>query len=1135
MTNTLMKSVVLGAFVALSVQGCRCGDVLPPRSTGEVRLLTTDATGAEIGGPDAVYDFGNVSMGKSETIKLRVSNVGLGTLTITRFDKESGDATVVGPFVTDANPVFNVNFAEATPVGSADLFETDITFTPTVEDGVQQHPYQVVLKMTSADVPEGLEVATITIKGNGVSGECDLPAEIDFGAVAIGDTFDYSFEYANQRPIDTRGYLGSIESAQGPVFTLSPDSPKGDFIIPAMRSKTAKFSFKPTENKQYLGSVLMRRADGCPERTVRLRGDGVAAVLSWSPMSLDFGYVTPNSKAEKEITFSNGSLRAITLSELLSKDSLNSGVFKITRTDSADLTKLVVPAASRDAATGMIVPGTVTAQLSFAPVTLGGRAGFLTGNTGLMSQPQISVPLKGVGGGPDIKVTPSPVMNFGRVAYFPGVTPASSGTRQLVVQNVGTRPTQPDPRANLKLGKVDANGDFVLPYFEVTAITGDASEICVGTFDTATSTCSNDLSAAIYNPAVGLEAGTSVLNLPVRIAPNGLGARSYELKIFSNDSDAPVTTVTINATSVEVTPCQIEVTPSVLAFGIVAPPTVKDLGFQIRNTLTGPNDLCLLSNLQLLPETGTPPGFQPVFSLPSDFSSSTNPINELELMPGETKQVIVRAWPQGQLPSAPANVVGKVQFNQAHPSDPVKEVTLTATIATSCLAISPSALDFGTVKKDCNSSNRAFNIYNSCSSEITINSAGLGSAAGEGAGGPNCPGNTSCPEFFVVSGIPGGTRISAGSTVPVTFSLKYRPINYGPDTGAFVINVTQNSQALDYVVALQGNGDMTGLNTDTFRQDSEPKADILIVMDVSGSMDNEQAAVGTNMDAFLQYARANRVDFQIGLTTSELSSNEPDTNRVAGELWPTGTGLKILKPGTPNLSSEFQNLVVFDTGFGDAQGGGDSLYGGSEGCLTPAVRALTGSYINDPTKNLGFLRNEAVLAIVCITDAQEQSPTQTGAPTMPVFLNLLLNIKGSQRASAFTYNVVGPFLTNPSSVTGCSYDGSPDDGKHAFMVQNTNGVKEEICTPNWAQSLERIGKNAFGYRTNFFLNSRPDLASSTGIVVQIDGVTIAATDPVFNSRVWQYNSTTNSIDFESLYVPEPGKTLTVTYTAACIP
>jgi hypothetical protein len=520
-----------------------------------------------------------------------------------------------------------------------------------------------------------------------------------------------------------------------------------------------------------------------------------------------------------------------------------------------------------------------------------------------------------------------------------------------------------------------------------------------------------------------------------------------------------------------------------------------------------------MSNLQLAPETGTPPGMPVVFSLPG------GPIDELELMPSETKQVMVRAWPQGQLPSTPAQVVGRVSFNLADPVAPQRQVALTATIANSCLTISPSTLDFGVVKKDCNSPNRNFQIYNSCSSDVIINTATMGSAAGEGPGGPNCPGTSPCPEFFVISGITGGTRVSPGSTTPVTFSLKYHPINYGPDTGAFVISVTQGGQPLDYVVALQGRGDMLGLNTDTFRQDTKPKADILLVIDDSGSMSDKQASLAQNMASFLQYATSNQVDFHLAVTNTEQT--DPDRGRFCTASGTTSQacphGNKILTPMTPNLQTEFAALVTVGT------------HGGYESCMEPATRALTAPYITDPLSNAGFLRQEAVLAVVCISDARDQAPQ---APAF--YLNQLLNIKGAQHAGMFTYNVIGPFL--PAPPAGCTYD-DPQDGRDDFMVSQTNGVKEEICTPNWAVALERIGKNAFGYRTNFFLTSRPDLSAATGIQVAIDGMPIPSVDPDPNlmSLIWEYDATNNSIDFQPLYVPEPGKTLTVTYQAACIP
>ena len=1005
--------------------------------------------------------------------------------------------------------MFTIAFAAETTIPAGETMEFALTYAPPVVENTLEETHETVLSMRLLNSEPGKEASSITLKGKAVSGECDLPSVIDFGAVTRGSSFDREYTFVNPRPLETHGYLGTIEASQGDgIFVLSPDSPRGEFVIAGGRSRVATFSFKPTEAREYAAVVRMRRADGCTERPVRLIGTGVDAVLTWTPAVVDFGYAPPRTTVAREVTFSNLGLTPVELTMISATETS----FKVVEAASTtELTTLTVPRGTREA-DNSITPGRAVVKLTFSPLVLGPRMGQLLANTSLGGQ--VSVTLRGVGGGPDIEVRPSPVLNFGRIAFFPQASPATFANRKLSVQNVGTRPNPADPRANLKLGQPDGLGGYVRPYWEVTPAPGSSiDEICVGTFDAVTNACSNDLptaGAGRYDPSVGLEAGssTSLLDIPVRVTPNGLGLRQFEVKIFSNDPDEPVTSITVTANSVRVEPCDVEITPVGLPFGIVSPPSVRDLGFSVRNRRSGPNELCLLSNLQLEPETGTPSNFPaPVFSLPG------GPIDELELMPGETRQFMVRAWPQGMLPPVPTQVVGRVSFNLADPVAPRRTVALTATIANSCLTISPNALDFGTVKKDCNSPNRDFQVYNSCSTEVVINAATMGSAAGEAAGGPSCPGPAACPEFFVVTGIPNGTRLPPGSSTPLTFSLKYRPINFGSDSGAFVLQVTQGGQALDYVVPLQGLGDNLGLNTDTFRQDVRPKADILLVIDDSGSMGSKQAELASNMASFLQYASANQVDFHIGVTNTELSGA---TAAIAGTLHSTAAGTKILRPSSNNLETEFAELVNVGT------------TGGTESCMEPATRALTAPYITDPAKNAGFLRPDAVLAVVCVTDARDQ------APQPPAFyLNQLINIRGGQRLNEFTYNVIGPFL--PSAPSGCTYDGPSDDGRHAFMVSQTNGVQEEICTLDWRAALARIGRGAFGYRTSFPLRSRPDLATS--IQVAIDGVPLPPMDPDpnLNSLIWEYDPVNNSINFQPLYVPEPGKTLTVTYVTACVP
>ena len=215
---------------------------------------------------------------------------------------------------------------------------------------------------------------------------------------------------------------------------------------------------------------------------------------------------------------------------------------------------------------------------------------------------------------------------------------------------------------------------------------------------------------------------------------------------------------------------------------------------------------------------------------------------------------------------------------------------------------------------------------------------------------------------------------------------------------------------------------------------------------------------------------------------------------ITGDLKTSPNGTKVFVPTTPNLEMQFQATV--NVGIN-----GSAI----ETCMAPAVRALTAPKITDPAKNGGLLRPDAVLAVVCVTDAVDQA-------NQPVsfYLNQLLNIKGVQRPGSFTYNVVGPFL--PSSPGNCVYDGNGDDGKHVQLVSQTNGVREEICTPNWATALENIGKNAFGFRTNFFLTGTPDLSNGNVITVEIDGMNLPQQD-ARGARVWRYDAATNSIIF----------------------
>jgi hypothetical protein len=396
------------------------------------------------------------------------------------------------------------------------------------------------------------------------------------------------------------------------------------------------------------------------------------AALSWTPTTLDFGHVQRGSTVTAAVTFSNQSCTVVELSGLMTREGSNpSNLYRVTMANVGDLTRLSSPAATRDAATNTIVPGTAALTLSFRPVMLGARGATLRGSTNLPAQPAFTIPLRGFGGGPDIDVHPATTLDFGRIASFPGST--SSAPRRVTVRNVGTRPIPADPRANLKLGVGGAGP----PYWTVTPKNAESSlsEICVGRFDSLNGNCTNELSS--YDPGFGIEASSpwATLDIPIRIAPanTNVGASGYkewEVTFFSNDPDEPEVRLTVKVRPVTLPPCNFTVTPTSLAFDNVMPLLARDLTFRVCNAAPAlaPADVCLIGNLDL----GA--GSHPTFSLPG------GAVQERELAPQECLTVVTRAAPLSALAATPTTVRGSVTFAVSSPQGPQGQVQLTATL-----------------------------------------------------------------------------------------------------------------------------------------------------------------------------------------------------------------------------------------------------------------------------------------------------------------------------------------------------------------------------------------------------------------------------------------------------------------------
>ncbi len=1042
---------------------------------GEIGVAWRDASGNRLVNRDATYDFGSALSGDSKKLTMTVRNVGTAKLNLSKLELASGDPVAIG--ATSADEAFQVKFTPV-EVNPTEQVEFEMVFTPKALKG----NFLSVLTLTGEGARPEDSTATITLKGGGEKGACDLPDRIDFGSVQVGESQPYSLDFLNPTTLEATGSVGDFMGTDAASFAFAEGSPKGSITVAPMTTSHVIITFSPTEKRDYAATVVAKGAGGCTEKTITITGKGGDDTLSWTPNDLAFGFVNPGSDAVKQVVFTNPAGVPVVLTGVAT--TMPSDFFQ--KVDAGgDETKFVV-------APG----GTSAMNVACSPSGLGARTAKLTFSTGLKKTPTGTISLTCTGGGPKIKVTPRPDLAFGKVGYFPNSS--FSVNRKVTVQNVGGRPPVPDITANLFLGQVVNGTPGQGAPFEFTPGPGtDASELMIGL-------------ASGYDGAKGIEAiaGANFVDFLVTLTPKSVGMKSGTLTIYSNDASDPMVTINVTADVQTLPPCNYSISPSMVDFGLVTPGTTKDLPITITNLGTGSGDICYLSGIDLA--AGTSPAFTLV----------GGPVVEKQLNPSETWDVIVRLSPPGPVPKVLTTLTGTLRFNVTSPTNPQGNVSLKASIGPSCLAVTPDPQDFGTTKIGCNSSSRTFNIYNICTDPIKLNSVTMQAAAGQPAGGPNCSGSSACPEFFLSSTPAPNTPVAPGAA-PVQFQAKYRPIDVGSDSGAIALNVIQSGQTVTYLVGLVGLGDTTGQQTDTFVQDAMPKADILVVVDDSGSMQDKQASLAANFNSFIQYAASAMVDYQIGVTSTTKTNagdevclpffgcqKSPGSNSKApGGVLYRGNGFgPILTSRSRNIPQTFAQMVNLGTeGSGVEQG------------LETATMALTPPVI--AAENAGFLRTEANLAIVVVSDAGDQSPQ-----AVTYYQNRLINIKGFNRLSMFTFNNIGPYL--PMAPGRCSYDDSHDAQRYEALVNATSGVKDEICTTSWATALQGLGKTAFGFRTQFFLNNTPDQTVGKLLEVKINDVIAPAT-------AWMYDSSTNSIKFNPTTAPAPGQTLTVRYDTQC--
>ena len=305
--------------------------------------------------------------------------------------------------------------------------------------------------------------------------------------------------------------------------------------------------------------------------------------------------------------------------------------------------------------------------------------------------------------------------------------------------------------------------------------------------------------------------------------------------------------------------------------------------------------------------------------------------------------------------------------------------------------------------------------------------------------------------------------------------VDYSPLDDILDKG-FVV-VTSNDPVRNEAQAEQtGNGQLFDDNLDVFEQALRSAADILWVVDNSGSMSEEQTNLAENFESFINVMVLNDADWQMAVITTDRWEFEGD----------------IIRPTDADPVGEFQSQAqVGVNGSGDERGN-EMAYN----ALQPGEDAGPGS---------DFLRDDARLNIVFLSDEVDSS-----AGSWTDYVTFYWSLK-SDTDQVVTHAIAGDW-----PVSACS-SASPGTGYYE-TVAAMGGLFLSICATDWASHLESLAEVAATDLSTFDLTQLPVPES---IEVRVDGIV--------QTSGWAYNVVDNAVDFDDDHIPSGGSEIEVEY------
>lgn len=297
--------------------------------------------------------------------------------------------------------------------------------------------------------------------------------------------------------------------------------------------------------------------------------------------------------------------------------------------------------------------------------------------------------------------------------------------------------------------------------------------------------------------------------------------------------------------------------------------------------------------------------------------------------------------------------------------------------------------------------------------------------------------------------------------------------------------------------------------TDVFLQEPASRADILWVIDNSGSMEVSQDRVAQGFEVFAGSLETSNIDFQLGVITTDMDLDNPDAGHLLGDP-------PFLTPADDYRALFQERVQVGTEGSGKEKG------------LSAALEALT-----EPTlsgANEGFLRDDAVVSIIFVSDEEDCSDNEALAGEIDdaCYLQDELLIDIDELIEDYRGLRDDPSQVVASGIIGTSEDeceGTWPGRRYKKVIEATGGVIGSICETDYGDIMDQLGLPVAGIRTVFQLSSP---AVEGTIEVTVDEALIPE-DPADG---WTYDAAYYQIRFDGSYAPPRSSTISVTYEIA---